>query len=96
MPGQIDGRIVGFGSYASQLGDQPLILVELPSGSKREVFAARQDLNGCKVGGAFQLIQRVRPTGSLQMPVVIREQSVRFPSPTAAIFLQRTFFIGLQ
>ena len=59
MPGQTEGRMVDFGSYASQLGDQPLILVELPSGSKREGFAAGPEC--------------------------------RFPSPTAAVFLQRTF-----
>jgi hypothetical protein len=52
------GRIVGFGTYATQFGDQPLLKVEMSDGRVIELQAPDPIIRGCRVGSQIELMRR--------------------------------------
>ena len=54
----IAGTIVRFGSYASDDGNQPTVIVRTNGDDPREIPANRALLQGCRVGGQITLAKR--------------------------------------
>lgn len=52
------GRVIRFGSYADEMGDQPLIIVELSDGTKKQLMIWRPQLQTCRVGDRIRLVRK--------------------------------------
>lgn len=64
------GLIVRFGSYANEVGNQPIVVVRTDHGQLEEVKASATLLNRCAAGGQIRLLRRahnlaVAPEGCL-------------------------------
>lgn len=64
------GKVVRFGSYATELRNQPTVIVRAADGLQRELKASPEALRRCRVGGAVRLIRtehslQVDPRGCL-------------------------------
>lgn len=70
-PERVEAEVIRFGSYATEEGNQPLLLVRLRDGTVRQVWARRSDVRSCRVGGMVQLMRRgslltLQPGGCLK------------------------------
>lgn len=52
------GRVVAFGSYATDMGNKPLIAVELADGSRKQLLISRPKLQTCRVGDRIRLVRK--------------------------------------
>lgn len=52
------GHVVRFGSYATDLGDRPMIVVKLQDGTIRQLHVRRAQLQTCRKGDPIQLIEQ--------------------------------------
>jgi hypothetical protein len=52
------GVVTGFGSYAHETVNQPLVLVRLSNGRVQQVVAPRQTLHSCTVGQPINLMRQ--------------------------------------
>lgn len=64
------GKVVRFGSYATDRGNQPKVIVRAADGRQREFKASRGALRHCQVGDTVRLIRtehslQVDPGGCL-------------------------------
>lgn len=64
------GRVVRFGSYVTELGNQPTVIVRAADGRQRELKASPEALRHCRVGDTVRLIRtehslQVDPRGCL-------------------------------
>ena len=53
----VEARILRFERYATDLGEMPLVVVQLADGSVRQVPARRNAIGGCKRGSAISLLR---------------------------------------
>jgi regulator of protease activity HflC (stomatin/prohibitin superfamily) len=70
-PVPVQANLIRFGSYATEEGEKPLLIVRLYDGTVREVLARRSDVRLCRVGQPVQLMRRgslltLQPGGCLQ------------------------------
>ena len=70
-PARVEAQLIRFGSYATEEGNQPLLLVRLGDGTVRQVRTRRSDVRSCRVGGMVQLMKRgslltLQPGGCLR------------------------------
>ena len=54
----VEARVLRFGSYASEVGEMPLVIVQLDNGSTAEVRASRNVIAGCERGSTISLVQK--------------------------------------
>ena len=54
---EVDARVVRFGSYSTDVGDRPLVVVQLADGSIHQLMAARSILRECRVGSRISLVR---------------------------------------
>ena len=71
-PAEVEGQLIRFGSYATEEGDMPILVVRLGDGTVRQVRVWRSDVRSCQVGGTVQLLRRgsfhrLRPGGCLEL-----------------------------
>lgn len=64
------GKVARFGSYATDRGHQPTVIVRAADGRRRELKASPESLRHCRVGGTVRLIRtehslQVDPRGCL-------------------------------
>lgn len=52
------GQVVRFGSYATDEGDQPLVIVRLRDGRVRQFYIHRAQLRTCRVGDRIRLVSK--------------------------------------
>ena len=52
------GQVIRFGSYATDEGDRPLVLVKLRDGTRRQLFIRRAQLQTCRVHAPLRLVRR--------------------------------------
>jgi hypothetical protein len=50
-------RVVGFESYANQVGDHPIVVVRMADGSERQVPIPTSSLRRCKIGSTIRLLR---------------------------------------
>lgn len=50
--------VVRFGSYATDVGDRPLVIVRLRNGTIRQLSIERAQLQSCRVGNQIRLVQQ--------------------------------------
>jgi hypothetical protein len=70
-PARVEAKLIRFGSYATEEGNQPLLLVRFSDGTVRQVRARPSDLRSCRVGRMVQLMRRgslltLQPGGCLE------------------------------
>lgn len=54
----VEGRVERFGTRATDIGDLPVVTVQLPDGSVRQVETSRALIKGCSRGDRIALVQR--------------------------------------
>jgi hypothetical protein len=59
----VEARVLRFGSYATEVGEMPLVVVQLDNGSTAEVRAGRNAIAGCERGSTISLVQKGRALG---------------------------------
>ena len=52
------GKVVGFGTYATQIGDEPLLRVEMKDGRVIELQAPDPIIRGCRLGSGIELLRQ--------------------------------------
>ena len=55
---RVDARVIGFGSYATEEGNLPILQVRLGDGTNQQVRVRRSDVGACRVGSAVHLMRR--------------------------------------
>ena len=58
QPTAVEARVIRFGSYATEEGNQPLLLVRLRDGTVHQVRVHRANVKSCRVGGLARLMKR--------------------------------------
>jgi hypothetical protein len=57
-PLAVEARVIRFGSYATEEGNEPLLFVRLSDGTVRQVRVHRANVRSCRVGGLARLMKR--------------------------------------
>src|SRR4051812_33355152 len=57
-PLRVQAELIRFGSYATEEGEKPILVVRLDDGTVREVLARRSDVRLCRAGQPIQLMRR--------------------------------------
>ena len=57
----VEAQVIRFGSYATEVGDNPILIVRMNDGAVQQVLARQAGLTAfqaCRVGGAVRLLKR--------------------------------------
>ncbi len=57
-PEEVEAQVIRFGSYATDEGNKPILVVRLGDGTVQQVRARRSEVRSCRVGGTVQLLRR--------------------------------------
>lgn len=55
---RVEARLVRFGSYATDAGSLPLLIVRLSDGTDQQVRVRRSDVRACRVDSTIHLMRR--------------------------------------
>ncbi|WBX85969.1 hypothetical protein [Sphingosinicella microcystinivorans] len=54
----VEGRILRFGTYATEYGERPLVVVQLKDGATVAVRIGRSEVAACRQGSPIRLLKR--------------------------------------